>query len=294
MMFVAGVCAVGVAWCACACLAQSPNFQHPTLLFMACGSKKMLAPHRLFLGELPLFLQKNSRNNSCNTELRLMGRVTQVSHDKSALDSSSTTTWQSKNHDQDVALIVIDDGTSSVDVVNTTSHPIVEVGQLIDCIGNIYIVPEPDPSSGPGKQSVRNYYLEATSVSLVHNSQEEILRQLELSKRNTNIDNVHVTQYSTILQKKIPKNRVLTSYHLEKHLNPLHNTTYPFPSLTLNSEDAFRYISYSAKRGGISNGELETLVGATEIRDKRAVREAVEELKASGTVHVKEGRLFPL
>lgn len=226
-----------------------------------------------------------------------MGRVTQVSqHDKSSALSSSTTTTTSqlKNHDQDVTLIVIDDGTSSLDVVHTTSHPIVEVGQLIDCIGNIHIVPGQDPSSASGEQFPQNYYLEATSVSIINNSQEEILRQLELSKRNTNIDNIHVTQYSTILQKKIPKNRVLTSSHLESQLNPLHNTMYPFPSLTLNSEDAFRYISYSAKHGGISTCELETLVGATENREKRAVREAVEELKASGMVHVKEGRLLPL
>jgi hypothetical protein len=194
---------------------------------------------------------------------------------------------------EDVLILVIDDGTSSVDVVATSTQPYVQIGQLVDCIGHLQLVPDSqEPKAGTNSKQQRNYYLEATSISLINNPQEETLRQLELSKRNIELDNARSNMLTTF--QKISKNRVIASSHLEEKLNTLHHSTFPFPSITLDSDDAFRYIKYSARHGGLAMNELETLVGATVNREKRAVREAVEKLQSCGMVTVKEGKLFPL
>ncbi|KAL7506850.1 hypothetical protein ACHAXN_004175 [Cyclotella atomus] len=252
----------------------------------------MLAPRRMFLGELPTMLQKNP-STAYQTELRLMGRVTHVSRtfvDKATDDSSGCEFIEQ----EDVMILVIDDGTSSVDVVATSSQPYVEIGQLVDCIGHLQSVPDSQESKAvPNSKQQRNYYLEAKSISLVNNPQEETLRQLELSKRSAELDNAQNNNMLTTFQ-KISKNRVIASPHLEEKLNTLHHSTFPFPSITLDSDDALRYIKYSARHGGLAMNELETLVGATVNREKRAVREAVEKLQSCGMVYVKEGKLFPL
>jgi hypothetical protein len=243
----------------------------------------------MFLGELPLFLQKMTNGNHCSTELRLMGRVTHVSRQCLQSASSSCQANDVKSQlDKDVTLLVIDDGTSSVDVVSSSAHSLVVVGQLIDCIGHIYLVSDFESSS----PSSRNYYIQAKSLTIVNNPQEEILRHLELSK-NSNFENVQSTQFTTTLQ-QLPKNITLTTPHLERQLNNLHHSMHPFPSLTLNSDVALGYIRYSANHGGLSITELETLLGVAVNSEKRAVREAVEKLQGCGMVCLKEGRLYPL
>lgn len=250
----------------------------------------MLAPRRMFLGELPIFVEENSKNNIYQIELRLMGRITYVSRQSASVDITCQPIDQTQQQDNDMTILVIDDGTASLDLVSISKEQ-VKMGQLIDCIGHLEFAPETQERLSASKPQ-RNYYLNATSISLVNNPQEELLRLLELSKRDPMLDSAQNTQFSTL--RKIPKNRVLTSPHLEQKLNTLHHAMHPFPSITLNSDATYRYIKYSANHGGLSFNELETLVGATINREKRAIREAVEELQLSGMVYIKEGKLFPL
>ena len=216
-----------------------------------------------------------------------MGRVTMVSGEAvDNLSTSSTCPLDANQQDEDMKTCVIDDGTSSIDIVSKTSHPDIQIGELIDCIGSIHFISDQETS----ETKHRSYYLEATSVAIVNNPQEETLRQLELSK--SKLDYSHTNSFTTL--QKLPKNRILTTPHLQQKLNILHNTMHPYPSITLNSDDALRYINYSSNHGGLSINELESLAGATLNKEKRAVRLTVEELQGSGMVFVKEGKLFPL
>lgn len=255
----------------------------------------MLAPRRMFLAELPLFIENNS-DNVHQIELRLMGRVIHVSRQSADTTQTSACQYVHKHQQQheDVVTLVIDDGTASVDVVTASKDHFVEIGQLIDCIGHVRVVSDsqgPEAAEAATKQK-RSYYLESKSISMINNPQEENLRQLELSTRNPELDNAQSTQFTSF--QKIPQNRVLTSPHLEQKLNTLHHTMHPFPSIKLNSDATLRYIKYSANHGGLAINELESLVGATVNREKRAVRETVEELQRGGVVYMKEGKLFPM
>ena len=255
----------------------------------------MQPPRRMFLGELPLYIHKAlNKGSGCDLDLRLMGRVIHISRQSAATTSNSSTCHlPDRKQEENATIIVIDDGTSSVDVVVINTPTQLEIGQLVDCIGNIQFAPEAQHSSTESdKQYYRNFYLYAKTVSKVKNPQEETLRQLELAKMSADLK--FDVSTGPVTFQKIPKNGILTTPYLEQKLNTLHHTMHPFPSLTLNSEDTFRYIKYAADYGGLSVGELDTLIGATASREKRAVRQTVEELRACGMVYVNQEKLFPL
>ena len=62
----------------------------------------------------------------------------------------------------------------------------------------------------------------------------------------------------------------------------------------LDPEDAYRYVRCSARDGGISMKDLESVAGASNAEERRAVNAAVEELQNEGMVYLKEGKYFPL
>ena len=257
----------------------------------------MQAPRRMFLGELPLFIHKSlNKNGSCEMDLRLMGRVVHISHQSAdKASNSSTDQLTDRKQSEDVPVIVIDDGTSLLDVVAIKMHFQLEIGQLVDCIGNIQFAPESPHSSTSiksDKKQLRQYYLCAKMVSRVKNPQEETLRQLELAKMST--DTKFDVTIAPFTLKKMPQNGIVTSPYLEQKLNIFHHKTHPFPSLTLNSDDTFRCIKYSADFGGLSYRELDTLFGATASREKRAIRQTVEKLRTCGMVYVNKDKLLPL
>eukprot|EP00804_Cyclotella_cryptica_P011685 CCRYP_020710-RA/>CCRYP_020710-RA protein AED:0.22 eAED:0.22 QI:0/-1/0/1/-1/1/1/0/261 len=261
----------------------------------------MLAPRRMFLCEVQLFLQKNfSSNSDCPPEMLLMGRVTHISCQPTENTTSISNTCQQNLSDQTanknaVTIFAIEDGTASLDVVAVEKHPPIKLGQLVDCIGRIYFIDNID-ELGRQHEIQKPHYLEATSLSILNNPQEETLRQLELSSMTatSKFDNHFSQNYSVTTTDDIPKNRVLVAGDLQIKLNTLYHTSRPYPSVTLNTNDAYRYISYSANYGGISLRDLESLVGAIIHREKMAVREAVEDLQKCGMVYMKDGRYYPL
>jgi hypothetical protein len=249
----------------------------------------MLAPLRMFISELPAFVHNNPNNCNC-LELRLMGRVTEIIHDTTTSISSSQVNQACQ---ETVLTFIIDDGTSLLDVVAFGRQPPIKEGELVDCIGKVQCI---DGESSPNNQSQWNYHFSTSSVSIVSNQQEEVLRQMELSSkdRSSKVDCDALKLANNHSTHKIPKNRVLTTESLEQKLNPLNHKSHPYQSITANTDDLFRYISYSSKYGGISRSELESLLGATICREKVAVREGIEELQMSGMVYMQNGKYFEL
>ncbi|KAL7475730.1 hypothetical protein ACHAW6_001639 [Cyclotella cf. meneghiniana] len=261
----------------------------------------MLAPRRMFLCEVPLFLQKYfSTNFDCHPELLLMGRVTQIARQTEENTASISNASQKSRNEQTgdvdaVTIFAIEDGTASIDVVAVSKHPPIKVGQLVDCIGRIHFsdnIGEFDSQS----QIEKLHYLEATTVSILNNPQEETLRQLELSSKaaQSKFDTDFAQTYPATMTESTPKNRVLAAGDLQIKLNTLYHKSHPYPSITLDTNVAYRYISYSAKYGGISLRDMESLVGALIHKEKMAVREAVEELQKCGMVYMKDGKYYPL
>lgn len=195
----------------------------------------------------------------------------------------------------------------SISNVVSAPPPSITLGNTVDCVGQIHV----------DEFDENKIWLQASSVSIIKNPQEETLRQFELSSSVG--ENLQSEMMNPIIQNNaffsgcpsyrdggIPMNGIIAGGNLTYKLCPLHyrvpqqsyrqsfscNPT--IPEAVLNTDDAYRFIRCSRNDGGIFANDLELLVGASRPSEKRAVRMAVEELQKQGMVYMKEGKYFPL
>jgi len=195
----------------------------------------------------------------------------------------------------------------SISNIISAPPPPITLGHTVDCVGQIHV----------DEFDENKIWLQASSVSIIKNPQEETLRQFELSSPLG--ENLQSEMMNPIIQNNafysgfpgyrdggIPMNGIIAGGNLTYKLCPLHyrvpqpsyrqsfscNPT--IPEAKLNTDDAYRFIRCSRDDGGIFAKDLELLVGASRPNEKRAVRMAVEELQKQGMVYMKEGKYFPL
>ncbi|KAL7464964.1 hypothetical protein ACHAXS_005295 [Conticribra weissflogii] len=195
----------------------------------------------------------------------------------------------------------------SISKIISAPPPPIMIGHSVDCVGQIHV----------DEKDENKIWLQACSVSIVKNPQEETLRQFELSSSVG--ENYPSEMINPIIQNNafysgrasyrdggFPMNGVIAAGNLTYKLCPLHyrvlkqphtqpfSCNPPIPEAVLNIDDAYRFIRCSRDDGGIFAKDLELLVGASRPNEKRAVRMAVEELQKQGMVYMKEGKYFPL
>lgn len=268
------------------------------------------APRRLLLVDV---LKEFGRSNAAGCAggtakedrppLRLMGTVAEILEEESPTPPGDG---------RSVVYFVIDDGTATMGVLSERDQPIVhhvgpaastpctlesflseprppiQVGQTVDCIGCI-------------RRNSDQLWLAASSVSIVRDQQEQWFRQIQISSecgfqeskiRNSRNAYHHFGLGRNGREEHLPRNRVVVGGELEYRLNEFYHNRHG--NIIFKVEDVLQYVRCSKKDGGISPQEVAILVGALDPRERRALDEAIDQLRNECRVYLNQGKLFPL
>ena len=270
------------------------------------------APRRLLLADaLEEFGRSDAAGCAGTAEedrppLRLMGTIAEILQEESPTPPGGRA----------VVYFYIDDGTATLGVLTERDQPVVhsvdpavtaiapgtlesflseprppiQVGQTVDCIGCICRNDQSD-----------QLWLAATSVSIVRDPQELWFRQIQLSsERGFRESKIHNSRnaYHPFGQGRngrgehLPQNRVVVGGELEYRLNEFYYNRHG--NVLVKVEDILHYVRCSKKDGGITPQEVATLVGAFDPRERRALDEAIDQLRNECRVYLNQGKLFPL
>lgn len=268
------------------------------------------APRRLLLVDALKFGRSNAAGcigtaNEDRPPLRLMGTIAEILQEESLTPPGTG---------RAVVFFVIDDGTATLGVLSERDQqmvhhvdpaaitpctlesflcepqPPLRVGQTVDCIGCIC-----------RKDQTDQLWLAASSVSIVRDPQEQWFRQMQISSergfQESKIRNSRNVYHHFGLGRNgrgehLPQNRVVVGGELEYRLNEFYYNRHG--NVIFKVEDVLQYVRCSKKDGGITPQEVAILVGALDPRERRALDEAIDQLRNECRVYLNQGKLFPL